>query len=664
MATSGRPVLSRRGTQTVTNLTLVGTVGLNGRVTMPGVATGFTAGGINVYSGNNGVGTPDGTEGTVAFGGGGANANHLVTIYERINNSVSPARGAPYDNYDAHFGSGGKPAKSPVAIHTRLPFYVDYTVEQAGPTVDVGTMQVRCTQGLPGAVGVDSRGWSQIRAMVVNLIRHTTQETINAGIGGGTADAYGRVTDVSNGTRVFETGIASSVGQIQTGGEHFDKLTFNYNICQGFGQLPYGVPGVPANLGYGVAGTDNVIDFLCWLGPSNTPKGVNAAWVLDLKGATGGTFKLNYGGGGNTTSALGFGVAPAAIEAALDLVPTVGVDNIGVSAGSSPFTLTAINALGGIPIGASTLSIVDNLLTGGSGVATLTQTSAGETYGYPADYYGTNEAGGTRRTINADANRPFMRVTMPGFWGMLCNPAHPIDLITPAPDEMQGGATPWTFPVVANITTMARFRMNSNAVMPKHLWLGSYTTSTTAVYAGINTTSGYGAIGAYSSGSASSFAVNPEGGNVYVGMAPSGNAALSVKSRSGDGASGGVHLFSNSLAYNGYWYFDAANGDMYLQGARYWIFKGATDVITTPSIINSDTQLNVASVKLVGAQKTGITKTTTGFGSAGTTLHDVGGLATYGGPINDNFKRVLDMLTWVYDNLSAAGAGSNHGLWS
>jgi hypothetical protein len=92
------------------------------------------------------------------------------------------------------------------------------------------------------------------------------------------------------------------------------------------------------------------------------PKGVSAVQLVTISGLpTGGTFKLSISG--QVSVPLAYNTTPAAVQAALETLPSIGKGNIAVI-GNGPYTLTFINDLATTPI--ATLTADSTGLTGGT----------------------------------------------------------------------------------------------------------------------------------------------------------------------------------------------------------------------------------------------------------------------------------------------------------
>ncbi|MCW5939906.1 MAG: hypothetical protein KF884_10700 [Fimbriimonadaceae bacterium] len=103
------------------------------------------------------------------------------------------------------------------------------------------------------------------------------------------------------------------------------------------------------------------------------PIGRNEVVSVQITGSpTGGTFALVFGG--QTTSNLAYNADAAAIEAALELLSTIGNGNVRVS-GTNPFALEFIEDLGKTNVGAVTA--VNNLTGGTSPNVVISVTTEG-----------------------------------------------------------------------------------------------------------------------------------------------------------------------------------------------------------------------------------------------------------------------------------------------
>lgn len=143
--------------------------------------------------------------------------------------------------------------------------------------------------------------------------------------------------------------------------------------------------GVPAGTIYVVDGTNNRIQRF-------SPGGqFVSAWGRDVIGvneqqtvtvsATAGQFKLTFGG--QTTGNIAFNASSATVQTALLGLSSIGAGNVTVSggpgnaAGSSPYTVTFTNGLGGSDVSPLTVSNGTTPLSGGSASATVATTVTG-----------------------------------------------------------------------------------------------------------------------------------------------------------------------------------------------------------------------------------------------------------------------------------------------
>jgi hypothetical protein len=102
--------------------------------------------------------------------------------------------------------------------------------------------------------------------------------------------------------------------------------------------------------------------------------GVNEVQTVTISDTTGGTFTLTFGAA--TTAAIAWNARATAVQAALELLATIGRGNVIVTgADGGPYTVTFINRLGGTDVAQLTSSAVS--LTGGTPAIAHATTTAG-----------------------------------------------------------------------------------------------------------------------------------------------------------------------------------------------------------------------------------------------------------------------------------------------
>jgi len=130
--------------------------------------------------------------------------------------------------------------------------------------------------------------------------------------------------------------------------------------------------------GYDLSGLDYDADV--WLsgtdgGLSDTKPGANEIQTVTIGGSpTGGTFDLIFDG--QTAAGIAYNATAAAVEAALELLSTIGQGNVQVTGSAGgPYTVEFVGALAGKNQPAMTIDITD--LTGGTPTGTIATATAG-----------------------------------------------------------------------------------------------------------------------------------------------------------------------------------------------------------------------------------------------------------------------------------------------
>lgn len=146
--------------------------------------------------------------------------------------------------------------------------------------------------------------------------------------------------------------------------------------------------------------------------------GANEVQTVTIS-ATGGTFTISYGG--QTTAAIAYNATAAAVEEALELLSSIGENNVAVTgAAGGPYTITFQNALGFQNVAQVTTGA--GSLTGGAGTATPATTTGGS-----AGTAGTFAAYNPDATDGTQFPRGLLQyavttdgsgnITLPGDWG-------------------------------------------------------------------------------------------------------------------------------------------------------------------------------------------------------------------------------------------------------
>lgn len=135
----------------------------------------------------------------------------------------------------------------------------------------------------------------------------------------------------------------------------------------------------------GVSQTDDQYITITFDGP--IPAGVNAVQTVAVN-ATGGLWSLGYAG--QQTVPIAYGASAATVQLALELLSSIGFNNVSVTGGPSSYQVTFLGMLGSQVI--TTLATFQNL-TGGAETVTATTTTAG--YGAYVDLWGRMNNTGT-----------------------------------------------------------------------------------------------------------------------------------------------------------------------------------------------------------------------------------------------------------------------------